>query len=319
MRRKPLLGVLLLLFTLLPCVAQDEGSEIDLALALFASGDVVVPYSGEGQVQLETAIKVFQTALGITEGLDEANEEAVDAFDVDLAQKDLVNKLSQGYYTLADVFLEGEENERETYLRGKHWGMKSLRLDSEFTRLETEEGFIAAVQAATDIAALYWTAANWLRASEFNKLEAIFAGVPEKTEAMSLRCLEIDDTFNSYGSYRALGAFWGGLPRLPAGTYRKNFNNSLSYFCKVVDEPDLCAECNDCPDFGPFDPAADEYLENRLLFVEFYLIEKEYWEDAQRILQQILSEPIGDKHPLYNALAQEEAVQFLEEVVAKHL
>jgi len=318
MRRRLLLGVLLLLFTLLPCVAQDEGSEIDLALALFASGDVMVPYSDEGRAQLEAAIEVFRTALGITEDLDEANEEAVGAFDVDFAQKDLVNKLSQGYYTLADAFLEGDPNERATYLRGKHWGLKSLRMDAEFARLESEEGFVVAVQAATDIAALYWTAANWLRASEFNKLEAIFAGVPEKTEAMSLRCLELDEAFNVYGSYRALGSFWGGMPRLPAGTYRKNFNKSLSYFCKVVDEPDLCAECNDCPDFGPFDPAADEYLENRILFAEFYLIEKEYWEDAERILQQILSEPIGDKHPLYNALAQEEAAQFLEEV-EKHL
>ena len=318
MRRTLLLGVLLLLFTLPPCVAQDEGSELDLAIELFASGDVIIPYSDEGRVQLEAAIEVFRTALGIPEDLNEANEEEVGAFDVDLAQKDLVNKVSQAYYTLADVFLEGEENERATYLKGKHWGMKSLRLDSAFVQIESESGFVAAVRAATDIEALYWTAANWLRASEFNKLEAIFAGVPEKTEAMSLRCLEIDDTFNSYGSYRALGAFWGGMPRLPAGTYRKNFNKSLSYFCKVVDEPNLCAECNDCPDFGSFDPAAGEYLENRLLFVEFYLIEKEYWEDAQRVLQQILSAPIGDKHPLYNALAHEEATQFLEEV-EKHL
>ena len=314
MRRVLLLGVLLLLCTLLPCAAQDEGSELDLALALFATGDVVVPYNDEGRAQLETAIEVFRAALGISEDLDEANEEAVGAFTVDLSQKDLVNKLSQAYYTFADVFLDGAENERETYLKGKHWGMKSLRMDAEFARLEAEDGFVAAVGAVTDIAALYWTAANWLRASEFNKIEAIFAGVPEKTEAMSLRCLELDDTFNSYGSYRALGAFWGGMPKLPAGTYRKNFNKSLSYFCKVVDEPTLCAECNDCPDFGPFDPAVDEYLENRILFVEFYLIEKGYWEDAQRILQQVLSEPIGDEHPLYNALAHEEAAKFLEEV-----
>jgi hypothetical protein len=318
MRRKILLVIPLLVFPLLASVAQEEGSPLDAALVLFAGGDVMIPYSEEGRAQLEAAIEVFRTALGVSEELDEANEEAVGNFDVDFAQKDLVNKLSQAYYTLADAFLAGETNERETYLRGKHWGMKSLRMGSEFAQLEAEEGFVAAVQAETDVVALYWAAANWLRASEFNKLEAIFAGVPEKTEAVSLRCLELDETFNVYGSYRALGAFWGGMPRLPAGTYRKNFNKSLSYFCKVVDEPDLCAECKDCPDFGSFDPVANEYFENRLFFVEFYLIEKEYWQDAARILQDVLSEPIGEAHPLYNALSQEKATEFLEEV-EKHL
>jgi len=38
------------------------------------------------------------------------------------------------------------------------------------------------------------------------------------------------------------------------------------------------------------------------------------WEDAKRILDQVLSEPIGDKYPLYNAISQEKATEFLEEV-----
>ncbi|MCK4598858.1 hypothetical protein KAU37_03395, partial [Candidatus Bipolaricaulota bacterium] len=232
--------------------------------------------------------------------------------------KDLVNKLSQSYYTLADAFLGGEPNERDTYLKGKHWGLKSLRMNPDFFTLQQDDSFIAAVQAETDMSALYWTNANWLRASEFNKLEAIFAQVPQKTEAMSLRLLELDETYICYGSYRGLGAFWGGMPRLPGGTYRKNFNKALSYFCKVVDEPVLCSECVDCPDFGPFDPVCNEYFESRTFFVEFYLMEKELWEDAARILTSILDEPIGDKYPLYNAISQEKAQAFLEEV-NKHL
>ena len=325
MRRLRFLAIPLLLFLLFSGLAQEEGSELDAALALFASGDVMISYDDEGRAELETAIEVFRTALGIPDDLDEGNEGAVNEFVVDFTQKDLVNKLSQAYYTLADAFLaEDHDAELETFLKGKHWGLKSLRMDPDFAAIEGPAGgspsqFIDAVAQETDIAALYWGAGNWLRVAEFNKLAAVAAKVPEQTEAMSLRCLELDDTYLNYGSYRALGAFWGGLPRLGILVhYSKNFNKALGYFCKVVNEPELCAECENCPDFGAFDPVADEYFENRLFFVEFYLMEKGYWEDAARILQDVQSEPIGEAHPLYNALSQEKAVEFLEEV-EKHL
>ena len=316
MRKFLWVAVFLTFFVALTVCGQETVSDLEAALALIPSEDVMIEYSDQGRGQLETAIAAFRVALGIPDDLDEKSEDAVNAFPVDLAQKDLVNKLSQCYYTWADAFLEGEPIEEATYLMGKHWGLKSLRMNSEFARLEQEESFVAAVQAEGDILALYWANANWLRASEFNKIAAIVAGVPSKTEAMSLRCLELDEAYICYGPYRALAAFWGGMPRLPGGTYRKNLNKALSYFCKIVDEPELCAECQDCPDFGPFDPVCNEYLENWLFFVEFYLMDekKPHWEDAKRILEDVLAEPIGDKHPLYNAISQEKAQKFLEKV-----
>jgi len=103
---------------------------------------------------------------------------------------------------------------------------------------------------------------------------------------------------------------------MPAGYYRKNWSRSLGYFCHVIDEPELCADvdCDVCPDPSEFDPAADEYFENRLLFVQYYLIQRKMWEDAKRILDEVLAEPIGEKYPLYNAFSQEKAREFLEEV-----
>jgi len=221
----------------------------------------------------------------------------------------------------------------EMYLKGKSWGMKSLRMNPEFVRIEQQDSFIAAVEAETDVAALYWANANWLRSVSQtidDKLQAmLFWGVPPKSEVMMLRLLELDDTYNSYGTYRSLGAFWGGMEKLPMGHYRKNLGKSLYYFCKIVDEPELCAgaECGDCPSYQPFDPVANEYFENHVFFYEFYI--REYaawkgietgslWEDAKRILESVLAEPIGEVHPLYNAISHEKALEFLEEV-AEHL
>ena len=310
MRRILLVTVLVTLFAVLAVWGQEPVVDLDAALALLPGEDVMIEYSDAGRAQLEAAIDAFRVALCVPDDLNEKSEDSVDAFSVDPAQKDLVNKLAQCYYTLADVFLGGEPNEEATYIMGKHWGLKSLRMNPEFARLEKEESFIAAVEAETDVPALYWANANWLRVAEFDKLGAITGGVPPKSEAISLRVLELEPTYIVYGPYRSLGAFWGGLPRLPFGTYRKNFERALGYFCYLADEPDYCADCDGCT----FDPICNEYFENRLFFVEFYLMEKELWEDAARILESVLAEPIGDKHPLYNALSQEKARKFLEDV-----
>jgi len=300
----------------LPALAQ-EAMDLEAALALFdENGTIQIAYSDDGRAQLEGMIAAFRAELGVADDLDEASEDAVMAFDLDESLIEVMNRLSQAYYTLADAFLEGEDDERPTYLKGKHWGLKSLRVDASFDAAEKSDGIAAAVAESENLFGLYWGAANWLRAAQFNPLEAVFAGVPEKTEKMSLRCLELDPKFTAYGSYRALAAFWAGLPKLPAGNYRKNWSRSLGYFCHIVDEPEICADwnCDICPPLGEFDPAADEYFENRLFFVEFYLIERGMWADAKRILDEVLSEEVGDLYPLYNTIAQEKALAFLAEV-----
>ena len=308
--------LLLLCLTVLVSGGAALALTLDEALALFPGNDIMVPYSEEGKATLEGMIDAFRAALGVTSDLDETNEAAVMAFEVDPALLDIVGKLSQTYYTYADAFLGGDDEEKPTYLRGKHWGLKGLRMDATFAETEDTEGFVAAAETIEDITIGYWAAANWLRAAQFDPLAAVFANTPEKTEAINLRCLELDDTYMAYGGYRALGGFWAGLPKLPAGNYRKNWSRSLGYFCHVVNEPEICgaSDCDICPPLGEFDPAADEYLENRAFFVEFYLMEREMWEDAKRILEEILAEPIGDVYPLYNAISLEKAATFLAEV-----
>jgi len=308
----------LLLFTAVLMVALGSSAvamTLDEAIGLFSGSDIVIPYSDEGQAQLEAAIAAFREALGVTDALNEANEDALMAFVVDASLMHIIPMLQQCYYTLADAFLgDDEATVKPYYLRGKHWGLKVLRMDPEFAATETADGFVAAVQGSDNLEGLYWTSSNWLRAGQFDVLAAVFAGMPEKTEAITLRCMELDDTYTHYGAYRALGAFWSGLPKLPAGKFRKNWNASLSHFCKIVDEPALCGACDDCTDFGPIDPSVHEYLENRMFFVEFYLMERGLWADAKRVVDSVIADGIGDKYLLYNAISLEKAAIFLEEI-----
>ena len=294
------------------CAIGASGLAMTLgeALALFQNDNIAVTYTDEGREQLLDVIATLRAALGVTDALNEEKEGDVDkpqeggvmVFAVDASLKDVVTKLSQAYYTLANVFYTPETNEA-TYLRGKHWGLKSLRMNPAFAELE-KKSFVDAAKAETDVAALYWATANWLRVSQKNALQAVFAGVPAKTLAMSERTLELDPGYVAGGSYRSLGAYWSGLP------IGKDMDKALSFLCYVVTEP-ICSACGDCQ---PALAAADEYFENRTFIAEFYYMEKSMWADAARVLESVIADPIGAKYPLMNAYAQDNARKLLAEV-----
>ncbi len=297
---KKILG--LALVTLCAIGASGLAMTLGEALALFQNDNIAVTYTDAGREQLLEVISTLRSALGVTDALNEENEEDVGKFVVDASLKDVVTKLSQAYYTLANVFYTPETNEA-TYLRGKHWGLKSLRMNPAFAELE-KKGFVDAAKAETDVAALYWATANWLRVSQKNALAAVFAGVPAKTQAMSERTLELDPGYVAGGSYRSLGAYWSGLP------IGKDMDKALQFLCHVVTEP-VCSACGDCQ---PALVGANEYFENRTFIAEFYYMEKDMWAEAAAVLQAVLAEPIGTKYPLMNAYAQDNARKLLAEV-----
>ncbi|MBC7097638.1 hypothetical protein H5T52_00705 [Candidatus Bipolaricaulota bacterium] len=228
-------------------------------------------YTQEKHVILESrlreAIALYEEAIS----KDEANVHAL-------------TMLARCYYTLADVFLVEDEEKKAAYVAGQGYGERALRATPGFVEREEEDGFVAAVRACQDVGALYWTYANWARKDEYDKLGAIFRGDAPKLEALILRCAELDRGYLCAGPLRALGAFWGGLPRLPFGTYRQNLDRAHQYLSQAVE---LCPE----------------YLENLRFMVEFYLEPKGEEEKAQALLERIVKAPLGD-YPLYNSLTK---------------
>jgi hypothetical protein len=289
---------------------------LDAALALIPDGgDVAIHYDDAGRAALESAIGALEDAVGVTASFDAMSEDAYMALNIPVEQKNLVNKLSQAYYTLGDVFLHGQDGAKTAFDKGQLWGLKSLRMSPMFAQIETSaDKFIDAVKQETDVAALYWTYGNWARKDEFDVLGAVFRNDPPKLQALIERALEIDPAYVSYGAYRSLAAFWGSLPSLPLITYRQDLPRALAYLCPVITEPATCVECAACP----FDPDCNLYFENRLIFAQYYLMKKSEWSEAARVLESILDEPAGELHPLYNAFDQVLARELLADV-QKHL
>jgi hypothetical protein len=289
---------------------------LDAALALIPDdGDVAIHYDDAGRTALEAAIAALENAVGVTASFDPLDEGDYAALNIPVEQKNLVNKLSQAYYTLGDVFLHDQDGAKTAFDRGQLWGLKSLRMNPAFAQIEVSSGtFIDAVEQETDVPALYWTYGNWARKDEFDVLGAVFRDDPPKLEALIERALEVDLAYISYGAYRSLAAFWGSLPSIPLIRYRQDLPRALSYLCPVLTEPSYCVDCAACP----FDPDCNLYLENRLIFAQYYLMKKDAWAEASRVLQSILDEPVGELHPLYNAFDQVLARELLADV-QKHL
>jgi len=143
---------------------------LDDALEIFpGAGDPMIAYSAAGKATLEEIIQVLEERVGVRQGIDYTDESVCLALRIDPGKKDLVNKLSQCYYVLGDVFSTDKKSAMSAFDRGRLWGLTSLRMNPKFATTEKEHGFIVAIDQETDVAALYWTCANWGSKDEYDK------------------------------------------------------------------------------------------------------------------------------------------------------
>ncbi|MCS7241021.1 MAG: tetratricopeptide repeat protein, partial [Candidatus Bipolaricaulota bacterium] len=136
---------------------------------------LVVPGLGQVAELLSQADALFQevwlstysptAALELRTKLERAIDLYTRALNVDPQNPRILNKLARAYYTLADIFLP-EREKGEFHEKGQVYGERSLRAQAEFVAVERERGFVEAVKTSTDVAALYWTYANWARKVE---------------------------------------------------------------------------------------------------------------------------------------------------------
>lgn len=281
-----------------------RGAEVltlEEALRFFEGDMLIVSWSADGQAQLHAIINALKLALDVPVTVDESSEESVDQLAISEELRPIVLRLTQAYFELGNAFSGGDLDALAALTRGKHWGLKGLRMSPQFVLTERDEGFEAAVAREEDVGLLFWTCLCWLRCAEANPVIAAVAGTPAKALAMLERCVDLDSTYAACGPFRALAGYWGGLPDLPLIGLRRNLNLALEYSCYAITADPLCPDrCN-----GPAD--CERFLENRLTFVKYYLLPNDEMQEARRVLVEIITASWDAFYPLHNPLARHEA------------
>ncbi len=210
------------------------------------------------------------------------------------SQSFVLDRLSQCCYELTTFSPGNTANDKKLFAQGKDYGLRSLRLNPAFARLENEN-FAGAVSHITDPAALLWTANNWGALFGYNLLQ----GMTDvgKVKALYERGIKIDEGYWGGSFHNALGAMLITLPSFLGG----DPDQGKAHLKRAI-------------------ALAPDYLENRVVYAQYWGFTYDLFGKVngirdlsliQREFQFVISAPIGD-WPFWNAEAKKEAKALLQ-------
>lgn len=212
------------------------------------------------------------------------------------SQSFVLDRLSQCCYELTTFSTGNTSKDQTLFDKGRTYGMRSLRLNAGFARLEKDD-FSAAVEEVTDSAALLWTANNWGALFGYNPLQGMVDAV--KVKSLYERGIEIDEGYWGGSFHNALGAMLITLPSFLGG----DAVQGKAHLERAIE-------------------LAPDYLENHVVYAQYWGFTYDLFgkvngirdqELIDRELKFVLSAPIGD-WPLWNREAKTEAKALLHRI-----
>ncbi|MFW6104656.1 MAG: TRAP transporter TatT component family protein [Candidatus Bipolaricaulota bacterium] len=227
--------------------------------------------------QLEKAIRIYKKGLK----LDPDNAHAL-------------NRLSLGYFVLAETYLDSEKEETSAYDTGYDYGLKSLRTNEDFDNLYEKKGFKALKElpeSVVDVEGLFWTGANLGRLSERKGALNSLGNLPALI-SVNRRVLELDEEYLGGGAHRALGSIAGEILGHPFSflipKHDLSWEGALNHFERAIE---IAPEC----------------LENYFSYAKYYALKKGKKDRARELIDKVLSRPTEEGYPLINSIAKDKA------------
>ena len=258
------------------CLAQDADATALIADAESAYDRWSVPFGFDAyEVSLRRAIELWEEALPLL-----ADE------DIE-AQVRVLNSLSQAYFELALGYLDTAAEKETAFEAGKDAALAGLNIDPAFVATREQDGFRAALRAATDVATIFWYGNNLGQWLDHHRITAIFGGVRDVHAAFA-RAIELDDSYDGGGPHRAMAAFL-----------------AQAYFLVGQSRDDAVVHFERSIELDP------TYLENHVNYAEYYA--RPTGDDAlfeallSTVLEAAEDPAIVGTHPLYNELAIDRA------------
>ena len=210
------------------------------------------------------------------------------------SQSFVLDRLSQCCYELTTFSPGNTPEDKDLFDRGMAYGMRSLRLNQGFSRLEKDD-FAEAVKEVTDPAAILWTANNWGALFGYNPLQGMVD--VGKVKVLYERGIELDEGYWGGSFHNALGAMFITLPSVLGGDPQQG----RAHLERAI-------------------VLAPDYLENHVVYAQYWGFTYDLFGKIdgirdlsliQRELQFVISAPIGD-WPFWNREAKREAKALLQ-------
>ncbi|MBS3737030.1 MAG: TRAP transporter TatT component family protein [Candidatus Bipolaricaulota bacterium] len=273
--------IFLVTLILLPAgLAGEEASQARLE-NLIEKGDKAAEkarFETKTETQLREALNIYERVL-----------------DLDPDNTHSLNRLSSGYYTLAEAYLDYNEKE-EGYQKGFDYGVRSLRTNTDFRKLHDRKGFSALKdlpESIVNVEGLLWAAGNLGMLAETKGVLESLDSLPALVE-MNERVIELDSGYLGAAAHNALGCISAEVLKQQPFTFWQVFNQGFSW--KGVK--------------SHFESAIEqtpEYLGHYFSYAYYYALNKDKEDLAKSLLEKVIQEPLGDSYPLMNKVAKEKA------------
>jgi len=242
--------------------------------------------SGEHEGLLPGAAEIYPQRYELS-----VLEQLIDIYEGALAERgedaEVLSRLAQFWYERG-ILVADEAEKKANFERARDYALAALRADPGFAELEREEGLVAAIAAADDVAALLWyAAAQGQLLGMINPLTAFRLMKPVK--AAYERVAELEETFWGCSAIHALGAFEANIATTPLVNLlmRASLERAREYFERAIEL---------CPD----------YLANYWIYARDYAVPKKDAALFRDLLSQVLEGPI-DPWPFWNRIAKQDA------------
>lgn len=225
-----------------------------------------------------------------------------EVLEADPGNRHALNRLSLGYFTLAEAYLDESEEKKSAYTKGYEYGLRSLKSNEEFAEFYEEVGFKALKdipESVDDVEAVFWTGANLGRLGETKGVLGSLGDLPALL-SLNRRAVELDEAYLGGSAHRTLGSIAGELLSRRPVTLLQVKRNDLSWK-KAKNHFERAIE------LGP------GCLENYFSYAKYYALKRGNKEMARELLDEVLTGSLGDEYPLINSIAKEKARELKEE------
>ncbi len=203
---------------------------------------------------------------------------------------EILTYLARGYFILGELHQTNDDLKKRSFEKAREYGEKGLKLNKDYKKY-ADDDIEKAIDKLTEkeMPVAYWTAAAL---GKWAKLNGIMSSLKYKDQILGIikRVGKLKPDF----FYASVPRYWGGFYAVAPGIAGGDMKKSKKKFKEAIKK-------------------APEYLGNKVVYAELYLVEEGEEKEFKKVLQEVISSSNGPEEiSPENFLEKRKAERLLE-------